>query len=359
MAEALKNAYNEAYIHRLVDAVSAVYPEFDQTSFTQGVFDDDWPNKELKQRMTHISDMLKHHIPLSYPKSVEILKQAAPEFGGFEAMFFPDFVQRFGLDDWETSMQALEYLTQFSSSEFAVRVYIEKDPERMMMQMKLWAEHDNEHVRRLASEGCRPRLPWAPQLPMFKKDPKPILPILKKLQTDESLYVRKSVSNNLNDISKDHPQLMITWGEAFLGEHKHSDWVIRKGLRTLMKKANPTVLQLFGYTDVVHIKVLNFKLDAKRIKIGDSLGFSFDLQSKEELGKVRIEFAIDYMKAYGRHNQKVFMLADKVFDSKNESLSGKQSFREMSTRKHYPGEHRIYIRVNGMYKASQTFVVES
>src|SRR5690606_550673 len=144
-------------------------------------------------------------LPPDYIEAVGVLKKAAPYFTGLEAMIFPDFVETYGLDHWEASMDALELMTRYSSSEYAVRPFIAKDTERMMAQMLEWAHSDSEHVRRLASEGCRPRLPWAMGLTMLKKDPSPILPILETLKQDESLYVRRSVANNLNDISKDHP----------------------------------------------------------------------------------------------------------------------------------------------------------
>ena len=126
-------------------------------------------------------------------------------------MFFPDFVEVFGMEPqhWELSLAALERFTERSTSEFAIRAFILNDPERMAEQMLEWADHPNEHVRRLASEGIRPRLPWAQALPLFKRDPSPIVPILEKLKRDPSLYVRKSVANNLNDIAKDHPELVM------------------------------------------------------------------------------------------------------------------------------------------------------
>ena len=170
------------------------------------IFDNNWKDKALKQRMKHISASLHHYLPMQYSDAIQILMKSSSKFRGFQYMFFPGFVERYGLNQYETSIQALEHFTKHSSSEFAVRPFITKYNHKMMAQMEVWAESDNHPIRRLASEGCRPRLPWATALPEFKQDPAPILPILEKLKNDESEYVRRSVANNLNDISKDHPQ---------------------------------------------------------------------------------------------------------------------------------------------------------
>ncbi|MDZ7819313.1 MAG: DNA alkylation repair protein [Aliarcobacter sp.] len=135
-------------------------------------------------------------------------------------MVFQDFVEVFGLDDFDESMKALEVFTQDSSSEFAIRQFILKYENETMNQMKLWAKSPNEHLRRLSSEGCRPRLPWAIALPKFKQNPEKPLEIIELLKNDKSLYVQKSVANNLNDISKDNPQIVIDFVKQNLGKTK-------------------------------------------------------------------------------------------------------------------------------------------
>jgi len=193
MAEILKYRYNANFINSLCDKIQERHADFNRAAFTSAVFDESWEQKELKERMGHIATCLQEFLPQEYDDALKILKPVSEHFTGFEPMIFPDFVERFGVDHYELSINALEYFTRYSSSEFAVRPFIVKHPEKMMQQMLAWADSDNHHVRRLASEGCRPRLPWAMALPDFKNNPSPILPILEKLKNDESEYVRRSV----------------------------------------------------------------------------------------------------------------------------------------------------------------------
>jgi 3-methyladenine DNA glycosylase AlkC len=221
--EPLKNLYNKSFFNELINVLCQVYPCFPHQRFLKLIFDDDWDEKELKARMRHITLCLHQCLP-DYDQAIPILKAAAAHFQNtFEHMFFPDYVECYGLDDYDISVDALEHFTQFSSSEFAVRPFIIKYPDKMMSQMNRWATHDNEHVRRLASEGCRPRLPWAMQLPLFKLDPAPVMHTLARLKNDESLYVRRSVANNLNDISKDHPEIVVQIAKSWFGNNKHTD----------------------------------------------------------------------------------------------------------------------------------------
>ena len=217
MTSTLKDHYNQAYIDKLGKEINRHYPAFNTENFSTLIFDKQWSTKELKERMKHISTCLHGCLNLPLQGALPILKKAAPNFGGFEAMFFPDYVERYGAKHWALSLPALAYFTQFSSSEFAVRPFILANQKKMMAQMEQWSKHENEHVRRLASEGCRPRLPWAISLPPFKQNPSTILPILENLKRDPSLYVRRSVANNLNDISKDNPQITLEFASTWWG----------------------------------------------------------------------------------------------------------------------------------------------
>ncbi len=356
MPEPLKNSYNRFYIERLADAIKASWTPFDKPLFVAKVFDDQWEGKELKARMKHITVMMHECLPLPFEKVVEILLSAGQEFGGFEGMFFPDYVEQFGVNDWELSVTALEALTQYSSSEFAVRPMIIRDPLRMMAVMMRWASHQNYHVRRLATEGCRPRLPWAMALPAFKKDPQLILPILDQLKQDESLYVRRSVANNLNDIAKDNPKVVLSWCKQNIGRHPDTDWVIKHGCRTLLKQANVEAMALFGYADSSQVLVENLFIKNNALAIGDNLLFSFNVATSEKkLSKLRVEYIINYVKANGRLAPKVFKSSESDYTQREISFERTHSFRQMSTRKHYPGEHKLSIRVNGDIKASTFF----
>ncbi len=355
MTELLKHRYSAAYINHLATITKKHYPEFDAVEFSQQIFDNHWAARELKSRMHHITLCLHQQIHINYAQTIKLLSQLAPEFGGFEAMFFPDYVATFGLDDWDISMEALALFTQHSSSEFAVRPFILQDPERMMAQMFSWSSSHNEHLRRLSSEGCRPRLPWAASLPEFKQSPQMILPILEQLKQDPSLYVRRSVANNLNDISKDNPQVTRKIAGRWHGQHPDTDWLIKHGCRTLLKQADPEILALFGYHDKA-IDVVGFTLSSNQITMGENLSFAFTLNSDNSpLGRVRIEYAIDFVKANGKLSRKLFKIPDHPIQSSRKDFNKSYCFKPLSTRKHYPGEHRITIQINGVKKCGLPF----
>ena len=350
MAEPLKHMYNPAFIDDLSSRFSAVYPKFDSRKFKDSVFSDGWEAKELKERMRHISLTLNTVLPQNFPKAVKILEKITGDLNkeGFELMILPDYVEVFGGNHWNESISALETFTEIASSEFAVRPLILENPAKMMKVMLKWSKHKNPHVRRLASEGCRPRLPWAMALPIFKNDPSMVIPILENLKSDPELFVRRSVANNLNDISKDNPDIVIKLAKQWKGESHEVDWVIKHAFRTLLKKGEPKALKMFGYGNSSNIKIENLKLKSKKVYIGKELIFSFDaaLTSRKK-EKVRLEYAIYYMKKNGRQSRKVFKIGEIALSAKKVSFIKKQSFKEMTTRKHYPGKHKIAIIANG------------
>jgi 3-methyladenine DNA glycosylase AlkC len=357
MPEKLKDLFfTDSFIHQLGDVIQGVRPDFEKEKFTRLVQDETWETKELKAKMRHISLCLHRTLPAEYPQALEILMAVAPSFHGFDTMVFPDYVEVYGLDHWDLSMPALAAFTQFASSEFAVRPFIAKDPKRAMAYLYVWAEDKNHHVRRLASEGCRPRLPWAMALPEFKVDPSPILPVLEKLKDDGTEYVRKSVANNLNDISKDHSDLVLDICERWYGHSKNTDWIVKHACRTMLKAGNQRALLLFGFGDPTHISVENLRLDKETISIGGDLGYSFELRVEtEEACQVRIELGVYYVKARGKSSRKVFKISEASFEPGSHLISRKRSFADQSTRKHYPGQHRISIIVNGVEMAKASF----
>ena len=175
--------------------------------------------------------------------------------------------------------KAIERITQFTSCEFAVRPFIIKYPKEMMKQMLVWSKHEHWGVRRLSSEGCRPRLPWAMALPNLKENPAPIIPILENLKNDISRFVRLSVANNLNDIAKDNPETVISLVKKWQGKSENVNWVIKHGSRTLLKQGNADVMEIFGFDTTKDITVKDFKISTPKVKIGDSLEFGFKLIS--------------------------------------------------------------------------------
>ncbi|MFC1763986.1 DNA alkylation repair protein [Planctomycetota bacterium] len=328
--------------------------------FLELVFDGTFEKKELKERMRHTTLALHSTFPKDYAKAVAILKKAAPEVKGFEAMCLPDYVEVYGQDDWDLSLEAMAVFTQYSSSEFAIRPYLQKDPKRGMAYMLKLTGHKEANVRRFASEGCRPRLPWAMALPVFKKDPTLILPILEKLKDDESEFVRKSVGNNLNDISKDNPKVVLDLCKKWQGQSPCTDWIIKHACRTLLKAGSTQALRLFGFGDPKAIDIKAFKLEEKQLHIGDDLHFSFKVEvNTKKPTKLRLEYRITFAKAKGKTSQKVFQIKEGSFDPGTQTIKRKQSFANMSTRKHYPGDHHIAIIVNGVEKVKKSFAVLS
>ena len=354
MAEQLKNLYSKEFIEKLSNKLLSIYSDFKKENFINSIFDNTWQDLELKARMRHIALILHKFLPSSYDKQLEILKEAKEDFTGLEAMVFQDFVEVFGLNDFSNSMNALEVFTINSSSEFAIRQFILKYEDKTMNQMKLWAKSKNEHIRRLASEGCRPRLPWAIALPEFKQNPAKPLEIIELLKNDKCLYVQKSVANNLNDISKDNPQLVIDFVKQNIRKTKELDWICKHACRTLLKKGDKEVLDLFNFDKSHHINLTNFCYD-KNIFLNEDFNFSFEINSHEVIGNIRVEYIIYYLKSNNNHNKKVFMISQNSIESTKKRFQKKQSFKNMTTRKHYIGTHFIGILINGVEVLKEEF----
>lgn len=355
MGEPLKNIFNEELIDNLVRGIQSEYKSFDGVGFFNTVLNDTWEQLELKDRMDRIAITLRKFLPEDFEKAVDILNSITMNFKGLGHMVFPAFIENFGLDFFDKSVEALEIFTPYSSSEFAVRPFIEKYPEKMMEQLVFWSQSENAHVRRLSSEGCRPRLPWAMALPEFKKNPDPILPILNRLKDDESEYVRRSVANNLNDISKDNSQVLIDLAGKWLGDNINRDKLVKHACRTLLKQGNSEILALFGYSAPDHLILTNFEVQ-EFVKMEDMFYFSFLLKSEDgPLGKLRLEYSIDFMKKNGKLSRKVFKLGEGDYQENLKVFKRKYSFRTITTRVYYPGLHRLAILVNGAELAIKSF----
>ncbi|MEC0242535.1 DNA alkylation repair protein [Paenibacillus dokdonensis] len=366
MADALKSMYNRDFFQGFGEKVKEAYSAFDTGGFTTKIMDDTWEELALKARTRRISETLGEFLPSAYEDAIDVLFRIDEKCVGFPYLFFPDFVEVYGLTEehWGLSMAALERFTQRSSAEFAVRSFIIHDPERMMRQMLDWSQHPSEHVRRLASEGCRPRLPWGQALTMFKKDPAPVLLILEQLKEDSSLYVRKSVANNLNDIAKDHPAVVISLAKRWLGSNPDTNWIVRHACRTLIRKADPEILELFGYTNSEEGDPLtvsaSLSIEPEMLSIGSGSVLQYALRIREGASaRVRIEYGIYFVKANGQTSRKLFLLSDKTV-SGGSDLTGarKHSWADLTTRRHYPGEHRIMLLVNGQEVAETMLVLE-
>ncbi|WP_420322651.1 DNA alkylation repair protein [Flagellimonas sp.] len=357
MAELFKNIYNPIFFNRFTECVEKVYPEFDTNSFLKEIYDNEWDNKELKQRMRHITVVLKNHLKDDFKTNVDILLKLIPVLkqndfrsDNLEFIFLPDFVEIYGIDDRATSVEAFEEITKFVSCEFAVRPFIIKYPKKMMQQMIHWSQHKHAMVRRLASEGCRPRLPWAMALPDLKKDPGAILPILERLKSDVSESVRRSVANNLNDISKDNPEIVIHLAKKWKGKSKEVDWVVKHACRTLLKQGIPQVMQLFGFGKVNNINIEKFEVLTPVVTIGGDMNFSFQLNNvNRKSTKIRLEYGLYYQKANGTLSKKVFKISEKEYTSDSSTeIYRKQPFKVITTRKLHVGLHQVSLIVNGV-----------
>ncbi|MCP1109737.1 DNA alkylation repair protein [Ohessyouella blattaphilus] len=364
MPELMKDRYyNSNTIQELALRVKAVCPAFPADDFAHDIMDETWVALELKARMRRITVNLGKHLPPDYEQALGILDKVIADYpvGIVDSglLYFPDFVEVYGQDEchWDLSMAALERYTSYSTAEFAVRPFIINQEEKMMAQMADWAGHNNEHVRRLASEGCRPALPWGQALNSFKKDPSPVLRILETLKADPSLYVRKSVANNLNDISKTHSDLIAELAKDWFGKSKHTDWIVKHGCRTLLKKGNRDVLSIFGFADADCVRVDDFTLGAKSVCIGEDITFSFKIEAKRET-KVRLEYGIDYVKANGTRSRKIFKISEPSLKNNDKKHYTKtHSFADVSSRKHYPGTHSLMLIVNGAEQGTLDFEV--
>ncbi|MBO9564449.1 MAG: DNA alkylation repair protein [Niastella sp.] len=363
--EPFKNIYNDTFFNGFTAVLKKTLTGFDKKRFLKKVYDDAWEGRELKQRMKHIALVMHEFMPAKYDQATEKIRDIITALrkngvnGGLEYMIFTEYIDNFGIDHYDTSMEAFEFITQFISCEFAIRPFILRYPQKTMKQMLLWSKHESLHVRRFASEGCRPRLPWSMALPFLKKDPSPILPILENLKDDPSEFVRKSVANNLNDIVKDNPDVVLDIVKRWQGHSPRTDWIIKHGSRTLLRKAHPQAMRIFGLAVADKIVVDKLKLETNSINIGDAMNFSFTLTNTSAKPiKLRVEYGIDYMKSNGKANRKLFKITENTYQpGQVYTFKRNQSFRNLTTRKHYAGQHALSIVINGQELATKKFIV--
>ncbi len=357
MAEALKEMFNKKFYEHLSLEFKKADKNFNQNKFVSDVLKN-IDQLSLNQRMRNTSIVLKKYLPSDYKDSLELLFKIIPNLErNYTSLLFPDFVGLYGHDDFDLSMEALKYFTPFGSSEFAVREFLKRDFNKTIKVMNEWADDKNYHVRRLASEGSRPRLPWSFKLNEVINNPAATQTILEKLKTDNELYVRKSAANHLNDISKDNTEWMLNFLNGWDKTNVNTLWIIKHASRTLIKKGNPQSLILFDFEKNVKVKVTGFKLNKSKLKLGETLEFEFDIISeKSKTQKLVIDFAIHYFKKSGGLSPKVFKLKEIVLNAKQTAhISKRHRFQDFTTRKHYSGTHIIEILINGNSIYSEQF----
>lgn len=352
--------FNEAYYKTLSQILGKTLAGFDSKTFMAEVLKD-IETRSLNERMRHTSVVLKAHLPADFGESLDILKAVIPNTPrGYTNLLFPDYVGLYGLEHFSMSMDALKYFTRFGSSEFAVRHFLKKDLTKALNLMKQWAGDKDHHVRRLASEGSRPRLPWSFKLNAVVADPSLTTPILEQLNRDPELYVRKSVANHLNDISKDHPDHLLRVVGSWDRSHPHTAWIVKHASRSLIKKGHSGSLAVFDFEKNPKLNLNHLKLRSKKIRLGETLDFSFTLTSqKKRLQKLVVDYIIHYRKSSGELSPKVFKLTELNLESEAVvHISKKQIIKDFTTRKHFPGKHILAIQVNGRVLAETTFHLE-
>lgn len=351
---AFKHMINDSVVKQIATAISKADPKFNSKKFL--TLTSELKPLELKERVKLITKHLHANLPSDYLKALNTLVSAMENssLSGFSLWPFSEYISQFGTDHFNESMKAMYVLTQKFTAEWAIRPFILKDHKKVLKQFEKWATDKNVHVRRWVSEGSRPLLPWGAKIPLFVMDPTHTLLLLDKLKFDDELYVRKSVANHLNDISKNHPQVVIDvlrlWQKgASEADLVKLNWITRHALRTLIKKGHPGALKLMGVDGKAAVKISELALNKKKFKLNDSLEFTFHIQSTSKSSqKVIVDYAIDFMKANGKKGKKVFKL--KTLDLKageEVTITKKHSLKPITTMKFYRGEHHLYLQVNG------------
>ena len=356
-ASELKHIFNAARIRHIADETQAVYPSFDSARFVarcvEGLDD-----LSLMQRLRRVSEALHATLPADYRAALMILRALAPRLNsGFVSMALPEYVAAYGADDVDASLDALQCFTRVGSSEFAIRHFLRRDLHGTLAVMTRWSTDENEHVRRLASEGCRPRLPWSFQLEPLMRDPSPVAQILENLKADPSLYVRKSVANHLNDITKDNPEWVLDRLAGWSQEDPHTAWIVRHALRSLIKDGDRRALALIGAGEKACVEVRRFSVAPAVIRLGDSIELAVEIASMSNRPqRLVIDYAIHYVKKSGATSAKVFKLKTVTLGALAVlTLKRAQSIRSFTTRVHYTGRHEVEIFINGESLARSAF----
>ncbi len=367
-SRAFKDYYDAALAQHLANQIMTVHPVFPTRAFVDQVVPQ-LPPLELKQRVAVFSAALRDHLPPAYPDALAVLLCIlGPPLDENQGMFndswhlmpLAHFVEVYGLNHFDESMAAIHAITQRFSGEFAIRPFLKQYPERTLDVLRVWVRDESFHVRRLVSEGSRPRLPWATRLPEFSANPQPVLDLLAQLKNDPSAYVRRSVANHLNDIGKEHPELLLTTLEQWsINASEQTHGIIRHALRSLVKQGHPQALRLLGAHEA-QVELEAFGVEPTRLAIGESVTLHLRLRSLADVPQhLVIDYVLHFAGAPGRPGRrKVFKLRSLTLPSgETRSLSRRHSFQPVSVRRYYPGLHRFELQVNGKIIAADVVEV--
>ncbi|MBV7435394.1 hypothetical protein KRX19_10185 [Cardiobacteriaceae bacterium TAE3-ERU3] len=364
----LKEHFNWALIDELGQRLQASDPDFDRGQFKANVTPD-LLMLEMKARLHIISTALFTSMDKPYAQAVPLLLTALDdgshglgELRGFPVWVIADIVERYGLNQPKLSLQAIHKITQHFTGEFAIRPYLEQHPQYTLETLHAWTDDPYADVRRLVSEGIRPRLPWGTRIKRLIQDPSEIFPLLDKLYDDDSEYVRRSVANNLNDISKDHPELVIARLKSWQKQSPpspHLDWIIRHACRSLIRAGHPDALALQGYAPATAVIVNEFTVQPEQVILGESFTVNLTLDADQD-SALLIDLILHSPSASNKARKRVLKWCRRDVPAGNRvTLSKSWPLKSTTTRQEYPGEYRIELMINGRILASTTFAAIS
>jgi len=368
----IKDLLKSPAAHSIAVAISKKNLDFSTNEFIKFSCDgiDALP---LKERSARITDALQKFLPNDFQTACKILvaslddltdidqKKPRPLTGvrGWNVSPMADYIARFGLSDVSLALTCLREMTIRFSSEFAIRPFIENAPETTFDALKQWVKDDNHHVRRLVSEGTRTRLPWAMRLNKFIDDPEPVIQLLEQLKDDPSEYVRRSVANNLNDISKDHPEKVTKIANQWIkGATKNRERLIRHALRGLIKAGDLKALTALGYSSA-NIILPHFNIKQTNVVFGEVVEFEIEIKSLAKIDQpLIIDYAVHHMRANGKQNAKVFKWKMLTLEKQAKlNISKRHAIKPISTRRYYSGQHSIEIIINGKSYGRSDFLL--
>lgn len=370
MAAKLKDSFDGRVVRRIARDVARAWAAFDARAFERDALRGLEP-LELMARGWHVADALHRHLPPSYPEAARVLVASLGPEAGAEGQerdgttsfrFLPHgfLVARYGQDHLEASLDALEEITKRFTSEFAIRPFLEGHPEATFARLEVWARSPNVHVRRLVSEGTRPRLPWAPRLRALQNDPSRVLALLERLRDDPERYVQRSVANALADVAKDHPERAIAvcraWSEDPSAPPSRR-WIVKHALRWLVKQGHPGALASMGHAAKPRVRLEGARVTPAKVKRGGEVRFVADLVSTGARAQdLLVDYAVHYAKQRGTTSRKVFKHRRVTLAAGDSArVSGRIVLVDLSTRKHHPGHHAVELLVNGVAMPIGTF----
>jgi 3-methyladenine DNA glycosylase AlkC len=377
MAEAFKNLINTQTVASAGQHLQRVWPDFDRQLFEQHA-SHGLDALEFKARAMQLADALQATLPTNFADAAAVLEAslAAPipldakgepaglseaqrddGLSGWVVWSMGEFVARQGMADVPRALDCLHALTQRFSAEFAIRAFIQQHPSATLLTLGTWVNDPSAHVRRLVSEGSRPRLPWGLRLQALVADPTPTLPLLRALQDDPSAYVRRSVANHLNDVAKDHPDLVARWVlEHRPGASAERTALLRHACRSLIKQGHTPTLHAWGLGSGLQGEA-TLSLSAHQVRVGEAVSLQVTLRSTAPAPQpLVVDYAVHHVRANGRTSPKVFKGWKLTLEPHTtRQLDKHHSLRPVTTRQLFPGPHRVELQINGHMVASATF----